>query len=338
MATQSFEMEKIDFVLLWVDDSDPQWQEQYRHYSQLTFGDARSVRYRDWGTLKYWFRGVEQFAPWVNKIFFVTCGHYPEWLNINHPKLRFVKHSDFIPAEYLPTFSCNPIELNLHRIKGLSERFVYFNDDTFIINHISKNRFFKNGLPCDIAGLNAPQPLGDMIDHIITNDIAFANRFFNKKKVISSHWIKWFTPIYRNRLIRTFALLYYPHFTGFIDPHLPNAYLKKTLDHVWAIYGNQLDLTCNNKFRTPTDVNQYVFRYYQLLSGQFEPINPYSSSITYSTLNDNLLTNAISDIKEQRKQLICINDGEVSDFQSAKKELCAAFETILANQSEFELC
>lgn len=93
--------------------------------------------------LQYWFRGVEKFAPWVNRIYFVTWGHIPSWLNLSHPKLKVVRHEEFIPTDYLPTFSSHPIELNLHRIKGLSERFVYFNDDTFLIRPVLQEDFFQ---------------------------------------------------------------------------------------------------------------------------------------------------------------------------------------------------
>ncbi len=81
-------------------------------------------RYRDYGLLRYWFRSVERFAPWVNRMFFVTCGQKPEWLDENNPRLRLVNHADYIPAACLPTFQSNTIELNLHRIPDLSERFV----------------------------------------------------------------------------------------------------------------------------------------------------------------------------------------------------------------------
>jgi hypothetical protein len=56
----------------------------------------------------------------------------------------FVKHEDYIPKEYLPTFNANTIELNFHRIKELSEHFVYFNDDTFITNYMNESDFFEN--------------------------------------------------------------------------------------------------------------------------------------------------------------------------------------------------
>ena len=69
------ECEKIDFVVLWVDGNDPTWQEQFNRYApkdkQIAI-DASAERYRDWDCLRYWFRGVEQFAPWVNKVHFVT--------------------------------------------------------------------------------------------------------------------------------------------------------------------------------------------------------------------------------------------------------------------------
>ena len=128
--------EKIDFVIMWVDGSDPKWLQEKNKYStnKIDVDDAIN-RYRDMGTLKYWFRSVEKYTPWVNKIHFITCGHLPDWLNTNNPKLNIVKHEDYIPKEYLPTFSANPIELNLHRINELEEKFVLFNDEIFQRDH-----------------------------------------------------------------------------------------------------------------------------------------------------------------------------------------------------------
>ena len=87
-------MERIDFVIPWVDGSDPKWiaekdkfDTQIQEASTLDSSNA-ACRYRgDAHLLRYWFRGVEKCAPWVNKIHFVTCGQKPEWLNENHPKI-----------------------------------------------------------------------------------------------------------------------------------------------------------------------------------------------------------------------------------------------------------
>src|SRR5699024_11566777 len=94
--------------------------------------DKRNIRFIDWDNLQYWFRGVEKYAPWVNKVHFVTWGHVPNWLKVDHPKINVVKHVDFLKEENLPTFNSRAIEINLHRIEGLAEQFVYFNDDMFL--------------------------------------------------------------------------------------------------------------------------------------------------------------------------------------------------------------
>lgn len=109
-------MNEIDFVILWVDGNDPAWREEFVRTRQAENDDASEIRYRDWRNLHYWFRSAERFAPWVRKVHFITWGHLPAWLRRDHPKLHIVNHRDFIPAEYLPTFNSNTIELNIHQI------------------------------------------------------------------------------------------------------------------------------------------------------------------------------------------------------------------------------
>jgi len=163
---------KIDFVLLWVDDKDIEWQKSKNRYMAEDVNKITSNKYRDFDNLKYWFRGVEKFAPWVNQIFLLTCNQKPEWLNEKHPKLKLVNHTDFIREEYLPTFNSHTIELNFHRIKGLSEHFVYFNDDFFIINHVKQDDFFVNRTPKDMLAL---QPVVANVDNPVMPYIYLKN-------------------------------------------------------------------------------------------------------------------------------------------------------------------
>ena len=142
-------MEKIDFVVTWLDSNDPEWLKQYEYYKPSSKGDLSKARFRDMNIFQYWFRAVERYAPWVNKVFVVTNGKNPDWLNPNHPKLVLVKHEDYMSQEYLPTFNSCAIELSFHRIEGLSEHFVYFNDDMFLNGPAKPEYYFKNGLPCD---------------------------------------------------------------------------------------------------------------------------------------------------------------------------------------------
>ena len=144
----------VDFVVAWVDGNDPEWQRRKNKRLGLPDSDVREARYRDWDLLRYWFRGVEAFAPWVRKVHFICDQEPPAWLNAEEEKLHVTRHEDFIPARFLPTFSSHPIELNSFRIPGLSSRFVYFCDDMYLIRPMKETDFFRKGLPVDCAGLN----------------------------------------------------------------------------------------------------------------------------------------------------------------------------------------
>ena len=87
-------LNEIDIVIPWVDGGDPEWQAQHAQYRADRNSDNSSARYRDWETLRYWFRGIDKFAPWVRKVHFLTWGHLPKWLDVNHPKLNIVNHKD----------------------------------------------------------------------------------------------------------------------------------------------------------------------------------------------------------------------------------------------------
>lgn len=326
----------IDIVLLWVDGNDPAWQADYVHYASKSTGDKRNIRFRDWDNLKYLFRGIEKFAPWVRKVHFVTYGHVPEWLNLDAPKLSFVKHSDFLPGYCLPTFNCNPIELNLHRIEGLAEQFIYFNDDTFLIDYVPEERFFRKGLPCDIAALNAMQPNSQGIDHIICNDLMLINKYFPKKELLRKNLSKWLNFRYVKQWYRTLVLQPWGLHTGFVDPHMPNAYLRSTFEQIWKLEPELLKKTTESKFRDITNVNQYLMRYWRLCTGEFAPYNVWKDSEFLCIQNQKL--DYISDlICNRKKRVVCLNDADVSvDFDRAKHVLINSFESILPQKSTFE--
>ena len=140
--------EKIDFVITWGSNDDPEWKKQYEYYSAKAGRtvDSSIYRYRDWDMLYFLFRGIEKFAPLFNKVYFVTNANPPKLMNTKHPKLVVLNDKDIVPSQYMPIFSCFPIEFNFHRIEGLSDKFVYFCDDMFIIDNVFPTHFFRNGL------------------------------------------------------------------------------------------------------------------------------------------------------------------------------------------------
>jgi len=329
---------KVDFVLLWVDGNDPEWQKEFNKWSKKEEGDKSVKRYRDWNNLKYLFRAFEFFTPWVRKIHFVTWGHLPKWLNINHPKINIVNHQDILDKSKLPVFSSHPLEINLHKIKNLSERFVYFNDDTFILKPLSKERFFRKGLPCDMLVFNTI--FLDSISHIRLNNIEIISKYFNKKRILKKLFFKIFNLKYSYHQIRSLLLLPWPQFTGFYDPHQPQPFLKQTFLEVWEKEEEYLNKVSSHKFRTKDDVNQYLFRYWQMLKGNFYPIS-FSDTYTIPVKSKADVDKAVQIIIKQKFNMLCIND-EIDDidsntFNSFTTEINNAFEKILPKKSGFEI-
>jgi len=330
-------MEKIDFVLLWVDGSDPQWLAEKNKYLGIKKGDSiADNRFRDWDNLKYWFRGVEKFAPWVNKIHFITYGHLPEWLNTENSKLNIVKHSEYIPKEYLPTFNSNVIELNLNRIPEISQHFVSFNDDMFICKKVNPDDFFKNGYPKDECVQNITTCYGatEQIAHAMLNNLDIINRNFSKREVMKKHFFKHINYKYGFRNFRTIFLLPWYAFSGFHNPHLPVSHLKSTYDTLWEKEKAMIEDTCKNRFRGYNDVTHWVMRYWNLCEGKFYPRESNFGKY-FDASNNN--KDIIMCLENQTSKIICINDSSTSyDFEKAKEEINTAFEKILPEKSSFE--
>ncbi len=331
--------EKIDFVIMWVDGSDPKWIEEKNKYSEKKVDITDTInRYRDMGTLKYWFRGVEKYTPWVNKIHFITWGHVPDWLDTTNPKLNIVKHEDFIPKKYLPTFSANPIELNLHHIDELEEKFVLFNDDMFILNYLKPEYFFKNGLPCDFWKENTfktEDAKDNFFDHIVLNDLFVINRNFDKRTFIKNNFSKVFNLKYGKRNIRYLMLYRWRYFCGFDMPHTANSFLKSSFKEIWEKEYNMLDKTSQNKFRSVFDVNQWVIHWWQMVKGNFSVIS-HNDVGKYFSLKENN-EELFNYIKSDKSTVVCINDTNVNlDFEKATRELEVVLEKKLPEKSSFE--
>lgn len=336
-------VEEIDFVIPWVDGSDPLWRAKKDQFLGTSTSDDREQRYRDWGLLPYWFRGVEKFAPWVRKIWFICDQEPPTWLNRNHKKLVIVHHEDYLPEEYRPAFSANPIELNLHRIEGLSEKFVYFNDDTFLISPVKDSYFFKNGLPCDSAVMN-PVPTdviakngnGTRLFTYYQTTVEYLNRDYDLHTVVKKHPLQWLHPCYGKDALRNLVLLAWPRFVGFAEDHMPNAYLKKSFEKAWKDDFDILDFSSRHHIRDDWDVNQWLIRIRQLAEGDFVP-RKRQKDCNYNIHEDKEDMHQM--IRKQSRSMICLNDTAdltENEFHLLQKKLISDFDYILPDASEFE--
>lgn len=330
---------EIDFVITWVDGGDHHWREEKKEYNPDKSTDDREERYRDWELLKYWFRGVEKYAPWVRKIHFVTWGHLPLWLDTSNPKLNIVNHRDFIPEEYLPTFNSNVIEMHFHRIKGLSENFVYFNDDFFPIKELKPEDFFIDGKPCDMLAFQPviANPKNPVMSYIYLNNTVILSKYFDKRENVRKQPGKYFKPGYPlMNLVYNMLELAFPQMTGFYTVHGPFPLKKSTYEVLWDKEKETLENASKEKFRSKNDISPYVFREWQKLSGEFVAKNVQKQLGYFNLSDDNV--KLIETIKKQKRKVVCINDAnEKIDFKKVKQDLMKAFDEVLPEKSAFEI-
>lgn len=327
----------IDFVVTWVNMDDPTWKAKFEKYTEkkgIEKNGVTEARFRDYGFLKYWFRGIEKFAPWVRKIHFLTSGELPDWLDLSNPKLNVVCHEEFIPKEFLPTYNSVVIERYMHLIPDLADHFVYFNDDFFIIRPIKSERFFVDGLPCDIAAFQY-NPSWSQYYKTLKNNIQIINRHFDKKTVLREYHDKWFDKSYGSKARMNRLLQPYGKFITLRTPHNAQPYLKETFTEVWEAAGKELKETSYNRFRSVTDYTPELFRTWQICKGNFMPYNTYQDTKMFPLLIKS--KQAIEAIRNQAYSLICLNDhANIHNYDKVMEELQNAFESILPEKSSFE--
>ena len=138
----------VDIVFSWVDGASIEWQRARARRMEsyvVGEGDSAEARYRQIDELKYALRSVHLFAPWIRNIFIATDSPVPAWL-AEHPRVKIMRSEDFFPdPSVLPTHNSHAIESQLQHIPGISEHFLYSNDDMFFGRPVSPDMFFSPG-------------------------------------------------------------------------------------------------------------------------------------------------------------------------------------------------
>ena len=338
---------RIDFVVTWLDSNDPKWQEDFRKYKGITTtADQSKARYRDWDFFKYWFRAVEKYAPWVHKVYVITNGKFPDWINPDCDKLVLVKHSDYIPEQFLPTFNSRTIEFYMNRIKGLSEHFVYFNDDMYLNAPVNPDYYFRNGLPCDnnaesVYNVTAYHPTTRF--HISVGrfvKVCVVNGHFNRREVIKQSFKNWYGfHLGLIDRIMSFIISMYPNgwFIGFRDRHIEQPYLKSVFDDAWDKESGMLTES-STKFREDATLTPYFFRYWQFASNKFYPVRLNEGRKYVSTLD--FMDKILDTMKNPKIKSLCINDTQKcsdEDYNIMKPIFLKAFDEKFPQKSKYEL-
>lgn len=340
-------MDKIDFILPWVDGDDKKWKDSKNKYSKNSNESNYDFRYRDMNTLKYVLRSIEQNCPWYNKIYLITTGHYPKWLNINHPKIVLITHDElYFNNNHLPVFNSSSIEMNLANLKNISEKIVYLNDDMIILKKLSKDRFFKNNLPVDFFS-HAWLPRNNLFKLIrgmdtwvysIKNNIDLINKKFFPYNLHNRYL---YNSSYSHKMkLSNFLLKHFYKKAFWIQHwHFPQAYLKSTFLNTREYFKKDMEICSSNKFRQNNDLTQYLYRYYQLINENFYP-HFHNDGYILSPKNNNDLKKKLFSLEKKDISFLCVNDSknlENNEFYKIKETLNKYLENNLSQKASFEL-
>jgi hypothetical protein len=274
----------IDFVVTYVDADDKKWQKEFLKYNS---NGVEECRYRNWNNFYYCIECMLKNAPWVNKIFLIVSdeSQIPLYKNINNNKIKIVYHRDYIPDEFLPTFNSNTIELFLHKIPELSEKFVLFNDDFFIIDVIPQELFFINNLPVDMTEIEYYRPFAsDCFSQTLNNNYNLVHKTQNK--------------------------------IFFTDPHFPIPHLKSIYFQVWNLYEKEL-LMSITMLRKPINYTHWLFRYWYLSirKSYYVDLSRYEKTIV---LSDKITVEFLLKMFNSYKILV-LNDTELLSTEHFEK-------------------
>jgi hypothetical protein len=297
----------MDLVLPYVNAADREWQQSILRTTKTAVSNSSSVRFRSWGTLKYLFRGVAQYMPFIDRIVLIVASksQVPVW--INYENVRIVYHDEFIPSKFLPTFNSCTIESFLYNIEGLSDRFIYANDDIFAINPCSIDDFFTEDVP--------------HIKYVIHDKYTLNNTFRCQcRSGMDLIMSKLNTPEYeQGYIIRPY--------------HITSPMTTECLSAVKQLCGNDIENTVS-RLREPRNINQYIYLYYQYFMDNYvDSIVSYK----YYTLSDKFISDICKAILGRDYKLVCLNDsGKVSDYSALKSRLLSAFKQKFPNRCKYE--
>jgi len=307
----------IDLVYLWVDGNDPAWQAKHDQYIGRPvegLGTNCTGRYVDNNELMYSLRSVEQYAPWIHRIYIVTDNQVPCWLDTSNPRISIIDHSEIMPRECLPCFNSCVIEHFLCYIPGLSEHFLYANDDMMLANPARPEDFFgDDGLPIVRLSWRAFKKLGIWI------------RTRLRGKPLTNY----------KRTIHNAALLVekkYGIYYSSRDHHNIAAYLKSSYQHAHETFKEAIDATLANRGRTDDDIQRNLYSYVLMAEHMAHPRYMSGKESFCLQIHDHRLYDRF---RKYKPLFLCVNDTEYAT-DGDRHRARAFLEELFPQKSSFE--
>lgn len=273
---------KIDYVVPMVFPDDKKWQyglQVARGMMCSTRDATTNVRYRTWGTERLLVQCVKHYMPWVNDIIILLArpSQIQPWMK--QEDVRVVLHQDFMPKWALPTFNSSAIEVFLPFIPQLSDHFIYGNDDLFPLCKLGEDTFFRDGLPCQHHNEVPYSASPTNFERMAQNGLNFVAEEFGIK--YTTTWLK--------------------------GGHSLSPIVKQSGEHLWERGADRIKASVS-AFRKASNFNQYIFSFYQHLSGQYVDYVPQRKYV--STRNT---PEQIREVIKTYQGILCVNDNEVAN-------------------------
>lgn len=319
----------IDVVVPWVFERPQDIDDQRIKAALNTHVVYSEAHFRDYGLFELWVNLIKKNMPWVRKIFVLIDNKIPDGYELDE-RVIFVKHSEYIFHKFLPTYNSNVIEMNIDLLDDLSEHFVLFNDDIFVLKKMRYTDFFtKDGLPKDVGAMICRASENEFEKSVISNMLILNWNF--EKKSVKKNFAKYVSLKYGLRtVIKSILSMPWTGFTGWEDTHLAIPYKKEEFINFHSQFPDIKENIGKHKYRHSDDVSHWLIRYIRLARGEFSP-----SSI--KKMGKLVFLSEIGTIKNEISQLtiVCVNDdinsGETERFNEICRELkeliCSFIET-----------
>lgn len=303
--TECTESPDVDVIITYVNSSDTAW---VREYIQTTKQhNPSAVRFRSWGTLKYLFRGIAKYMPFVRNVILVVSKRtqVPMW--INEKNVRIVYHEEFIPKKLLPTFNSCTIESFFWNIPNLADRVIYFNDDIFPVAPMTVGDFYTGNIP-----------------HI---KFLYQERF-NKRNIFRSQCRSGV-----DLITDALGLDRYPVDSLVCPEHSATPFVRSSMLKVGELCQDKL-IKQSTKLRVLTNINQYVYAYYQYFTGSY--VDDMVRFKYFDTQESNIAS-ALCAITSEDYQIICLNDSDnLKAYPRIRYMITTAFNSKFPDKCKYE--
>lgn len=269
--------EPIDFVVPMVFPDDKEWLQFFNRYHDT---DARQhVRFRSWGTEELLIQCCEKYMPWLHKIYILLAqeSQRQPWMD-DYQNVTVVYHREFIDKKRLPCFASPCIEMFLKDIPGLSEQFIYANDDMFPLSPLRPDDFFRDGKPCVHI---REKKFGDKLN-------IFERKCINQQNMIGKPFGKQYTK------------------TWLFSGHSFVPILKSSCEEVWRRHGDEIERWLSPFRRTEHSYNHYIYVLYQ----HFARLDVDHAPRCQYAGEDKTLPQVLAIITQPDAGIVCLNDNE----------------------------